>query len=180
MNHILPFNQALSIFESNLAEIRLALLDNAQAIISEYSPYAELDVDQPITEEAIIQHVQHLYIQEHVAPLLNTIKRIDSYRYHTDPRNQNNSLVTDLDIENAKGVDKDWFIQEANLCTRKPHVGVCPFHPDKDPSLTLMRSKRTGHFYLKCFPCSKHWDSIGFLMERDGLTFMDAVMKIVC
>lgn len=175
----LQLNGALSIFESNLAEIRLALLDNAQAIIAGYSPYAELDVDQPITEEAIIQHVQHLYIQEHVAPLLNTIKRIDSYRYHTNPANQNNSLVTDADIQSAKEAPKEWFIQEANLCTRKPHKGICNFHTDRDPSLTLMKGKN-GTLYLKCFSCGWFGDSIKYIQDRDGLSFIEAVKRIVC
>ena len=176
----LRLNQALPPFEENLAEIRSALLDNAQAIIAEHTPHAELDVDQPITEEAIIQHVQHLYIQQHAYPMLQTIKRIDSYRYHQDPKNQNNSMVTDLDIANAKSVEKEWFIQEANLSTGRISKGQCPFHPDNDPSLTLMKSKQTGNYYLKCFPCSKSWDSIGFLMERDSMTFMEAVKRIVC
>ena len=180
MQHTIPLNQALPLFEENLAEIRSALLDNAQAIIAEHTPHKEISEKEDWNEEAIVLHVEHLYIQQHAYPMLNTIKRIDSYRYYTDPKNQNNSMVTDNDVQNAKSVDKDFFIQEANLFTGRVHKGQCPFHPDKDPSLTLMKSKQTGNYYLKCFPCSKSWDSIGFIMERDGMTFMDAVRRIVC
>ena len=177
----LTLNQALPLFEENLSEIRKACIENVEEIIRVYSPYSELDIDtSDWTTNDIELHINYLYIQQHAYPMLQTIKRIDSYRYHQDPKNQNNSMVTDLDIANAKSVEKEWFIQEANLSTGRISKGQCPFHPDNDPSLTLMKSKQTGNYYLKCFPCSKSWDSIGFLMERDSMTFMEAVKRIVC
>jgi hypothetical protein len=175
----LALNQALPLFEEHLSDIRQALLENAQAIVEEHTPHAILDIDKPITKDAIILHVEWLYIQEHAVPLLNTIKRIDSYRYHTNPANQNSNFITDLDIQSAREATAEWFVAEAGLSTRKPHVGQCPFHPDNDPSLTLMKSKTTGNLYLKCFPCGQHWDSIGFIMKRDNLGFIDAVKRVI-
>lgn len=174
----LPFNQSLSVFEENLPDIRTACIDNATHIINQHSPYAQLDVDQPITEESIVKHIEYLYIEQHAKPLLNTVRRIDSYRKFKNNHHQEGS-ITELDVQNARNADEGWFIHEANLSTRRPHKGVCPFHDDKDPSLTLMKSKARGTLYLKCFACGWHGDSIGYIMKRDNVDFMDAVKRIV-
>jgi DNA primase len=83
-----------------------------------------------------------------------------------------------VDIHKAKSVDKDWFIQEANLCTHKPHKSFCPFHQDTNPSLNLMKSNK-GTYYLKCFSCGWFGDSIKYIQDRDGLSFIEAVKKII-
>lgn len=174
----ITLHEAIQIFEENLPEIRTACLENASAIISEHSPYKELDVDQDITEEAIVLHIEHLYIQEHAQPLLKTVRRIDSYRMAQANPNIPQDFITDADIERARSCDLDWFIFEANLSTRAPYKATCPFHADRDPSLTLMKSKTTGYYYLKCFPCGIYLDSIGFIMKRDNVNFIEAVRYI--
>ncbi|WP_412755244.1 CHC2 zinc finger domain-containing protein, partial [Legionella pneumophila] len=78
---------------------------------------------------------------------------------------QSSGFITDDDIEQAKAVGEDWFIYEATLDHKK--VGKCPFHADNKPSLILQKSKRTGYLYLKCFPCTKSWNSISFVMEQN-------------
>lgn len=174
----ITLHEAIQIFEENLPEIRTACLENASAIISEHSPYKELDVDQDITEEAIVLHIEHLYIQEHAQPLLKTVRRIDSYRMAQANPNTPQDFITDADIERARSCDLDWFIFEANLSTRAPYKGLCFAHNDSNASLSLMRSKQTGRLYLKCFVCNKAWDAPGFLMERDGISFIEAVRRI--
>lgn len=176
--HTLPLNQALSIFEENLPEIRQACIENAEEVIKQNSPYAIQSVDEPFTAENIMLHLNYMRIQEQTARLFKTVRRIDSYRHFKNNPSPTGG-VTDLDIQTAREVSADWFIYEANLSTRKPHVGICPFHIDKTPSLTLMKSKRTGNLYLKCFPCGEAFDSIGFIMKRDNIDFMEAVKKIV-
>ena len=47
-------------------------------------------------------------------------------------------------------------------------------HNDNIPSL----SKHPTKNYCRCFTCSKNFDPIGILMERDGLSFVDAVRKL--
>ncbi|MCB1681662.1 MAG: DNA primase [Rhodospirillales bacterium] len=49
--------------------------------------------------------------------------------------------------------------------------GCCPFHREKTPSFTVSDDK---HFY-HCFGCGAHGDAIGFLMQHDNLSFIDAV-----
>jgi hypothetical protein len=176
---MLPLNSALSVFADNLPEIRKALIENVEEIVKTYSPHKELDVDGEWAIEDIYGHVNWLKIQEDVVPMLQTVRRIDSYRHFTNPKNKSIGGVTDLDIENARHVEADWFIQEAQLSTRRPFRGQCPFHPDHDPSLTLMKSKQKGTLYLKCFACGTHVDSIGYIMKRDNVGFIDAVKYIV-
>ncbi len=49
-------------------------------------------------------------------------------------------------------------------------LGLCPFHPDRRPSLLV--DERGGHFH--CFGCGAHGDVIDFLRRRQGLSFVEA------
>ncbi|MDR7870162.1 MAG: DNA primase [Tissierellaceae bacterium] len=50
-------------------------------------------------------------------------------------------------------------------------VGLCPFHNEKTPSFTVSESKQ----YYHCFGCGEGGDSIGFIMKKENLGFVDAV-----
>ena len=54
------------------------------------------------------------------------------------------------------------------------HKGLCPFHGEKTPSFTVSPTRQTYH----CFGCGAHGDAIRFLMENQGLPFMDAVRDL--
>jgi DNA primase len=54
------------------------------------------------------------------------------------------------------------------------HKGLCPFHGERTPSFTVSPSRQTYH----CFGCGAHGDAIRFLMENQGLPFMDAVREL--
>ena len=47
----------------------------------------------------------------------------------------------------------------------------CPFHDEKTPSFTVSPKKQFYH----CFGCGAHGSAIGFLMQFEGLEFVDAV-----
>lgn len=49
--------------------------------------------------------------------------------------------------------------------------GLCPFHNEKTPSFSVSRDKQLFH----CFGCGKGGTVISFIMERDGLDFVEAV-----
>ncbi len=53
-------------------------------------------------------------------------------------------------------------------------AGLCPFHQDKDPSFTVNRDQQ--NFY--CFGCEVHGDVFGFLMQHEGLTFVEALRSL--
>ena len=50
-------------------------------------------------------------------------------------------------------------------------VALCPFHAENSPSFTVFRESQ--HFH--CFGCGKTGDAFTWLMERDGLTFREAM-----
>src|SRR6056300_205282 len=54
------------------------------------------------------------------------------------------------------------------------YVACCPFHQEKSPSFTVSPSKQFYH----CFGCGAHGSAISFLMEYDGLTFVESIQLI--
>jgi len=53
-------------------------------------------------------------------------------------------------------------------------VGLCPFHQEKTPSFHVSNIKKTYH----CFGCRVHGDCFAFLMELEGLNFVEAVKEL--
>lgn len=60
-----------------------------------------------------------------------------------------------------------------DLIDTRKNITNCPFHDDKTASLNIK-----NNFY-HCHGCGVTGDTIDFLMERDGLTFREAVMKLL-
>lgn len=52
--------------------------------------------------------------------------------------------------------------------------GCCPFHDEKTPSFTVSPGKGFYH----CFGCGAHGTAIGFLMEFDHLSFVEAIESL--
>ncbi len=50
----------------------------------------------------------------------------------------------------------------------------CPFHNEKTPSFTVSQTKQFYH----CFGCGAHGTAISFLMEYQGMGFVDAVKEL--
>ena len=60
------------------------------------------------------------------------------------------------------------------LCKRKGKKfwASCPFHTDKTPSFIINDiDPQTYH----CFSCQRHGSVIDFIMEREGVTFFQAI-----
>lgn len=53
-------------------------------------------------------------------------------------------------------------------------VGLCPFHSEKTPSFSVSASKGFYH----CFGCGAHGNPVGFLMQIEGLDYLDAVQRL--
>ena len=53
-------------------------------------------------------------------------------------------------------------------------IACCPFHDEKTPSFTVSPSKQFYH----CFGCSASGDAIQFLIEYEGLTFIDSITEL--
>lgn len=54
------------------------------------------------------------------------------------------------------------------------YSACCPFHNEKTPSFTVSPTKQFYH----CFGCGAHGTALGFLMEYQGLGFVDAVHEL--
>ena len=65
-------------------------------------------------------------------------------------------------------------IIEARMQLKKAgreYHACCPFHNEKTPSFTVSPTKQFYH----CFGCGAHGSVLDFLMEYDGLTFVEAI-----
>src|ERR1700712_1558027 len=54
----------------------------------------------------------------------------------------------------------------------KQSKGCCPFHGEKSPSFYVYED----HYH--CFGCGAHGDAISFVMQSQGLGFMDAIGQL--
>jgi DNA primase len=52
--------------------------------------------------------------------------------------------------------------------------GCCPFHDEKTPSFYVNDAKQFYH----CFGCGAHGDAISWMVDQQGLQFMDAVKEL--
>ena len=50
----------------------------------------------------------------------------------------------------------------------------CPFHGEKTPSFTVSQTKQFYH----CFGCGAHGTALGFLIEHDRMSFVEAVEEL--
>lgn len=54
------------------------------------------------------------------------------------------------------------------------YSACCPFHNEKSPSFTVSPTKQFYH----CFGCGAHGSALGFVMEYQGISFVEAVHEL--
>ena len=84
------------------------------------------------------------------------------------PQNFIDELVARIDIVEVVG---------ARVALRKAgreYKGLCPFHGEKTASFTVSPDKGFYH----CFGCGAHGTALGFMMEHDHLSFVEAVESL--
>ena len=55
----------------------------------------------------------------------------------------------------------------------REHIGLCPFHDDHSPSLTVVTHK--GNAFYKCHSCGASGDVFNFVMDYHKMTFPEAL-----
>lgn len=86
----------------------------------------------------------------------------------TIPQSFIDDLLARVDIADIVGVRVKLRRTGSNL------VGLCPFHTEKTPSFTVSQSKQFFH----CFGCGAHGSAIGFIMQFEHLSFVEAVENL--
>jgi DNA primase len=74
-------------------------------------------------------------------------------------------LLNRVDIVDV--IDKSTPLKKAGA----NYSACCPFHNEKSPSFTVSPTKQFYH----CFGCGAHGTAVGFLMEYQGLSFVEAI-----
>ena len=77
-------------------------------------------------------------------------------------------LLNRIDVVDV--IDKRVTLKKAGA----NYLACCPFHQEKTPSFTVSPSKQFYH----CFGCGEHGSAISFLIEYEGLTFVDAITEL--
>ena len=77
-------------------------------------------------------------------------------------------LLNRVDIVDV--IDKNVALKKAGA----NYSACCPFHNEKSPSFTVSPSKQFYH----CFGCGAHGTAVGFLMEYQGLSFIESIHEL--
>lgn len=87
------------------------------------------------------------------------------------------SIIDDEIIQRVKEESDivEWIGRYTKLEKKgRNYMGLCPFHTEKTPSFSVQPDKG----YYHCFGCGAGGDVIKFLMEKEGLGFIEAVEKL--
>ena len=85
--------------------------------------------------------------------------------------------ITDEIIEKVKAECDIYAVISPRVQLKKKgknYVGLCPFHSEKSGSFTVQPTEQ----FFKCFGCGKGGDSITFIQELYGVSFLDAVEQL--
>ena len=80
-------------------------------------------------------------------------------------------------VEQAKRTDLTALLQAKGISLKKAgknHMGLCPFHVDKNPSLSINTQKNLW----QCFGCGVAGDAIRFVEMFDQVDFKQAVARL--
>jgi hypothetical protein len=111
--------------------------------------------------------IERLLIGEKLQEIVKEIIKLQGKTiFLKHPEKSKNTITPDM-IERARVYPFTELIEFRNKQT------LCPFHNDKTPSMYLYKDNR-----VYCFGCNRGWDTIGFIVERDGLSFVEAVRQL--
>lgn len=82
-------------------------------------------------------------------------------------------MISEKTIQAVRNLDIEVILKPYVKLTRKGTslVGLCPFHSEKTGSFSVSLGKNLYH----CFGCGRGGDGISFVMEKEGMSFTQAV-----
>ena len=86
-------------------------------------------------------------------------------------------MIEPSSIENLKAIIDISDVISSYIPLKKSggnFVCVCPFHNDKNPSISISPSKGIFH----CFACKTGGDAIKFIMDYEKLSYIEAVENL--
>jgi hypothetical protein len=139
----------------------------------------------PYTEEIyasfmdIRLQVQILMIEEATAGAKRAIKRIVQIQQHLLNPGKKQGGVTAAEIEQAREYPLEDLIgtrmfKATGKWRANCHCPLTGHEGEKTPSFYIDKSN-----HYKCFGCGGRGDSIAFVMQRDGLNFIQAVKSLI-
>ena len=87
-----------------------------------------------------------------------------------------NIMISETTINKVRDLDIKEVLEPYVTLTKKgvALIGLCPFHSEKTASFKVSPQKNLYH----CFGCGRGGDAITFIMEKENLSFMEAVLFI--
>lgn len=82
-----------------------------------------------------------------------------------------NSILIKSKIKISTFIRETIFLKNKN---NGNYLGLCPFHKEETPSFFVNDDKGMYH----CFGCGAHGDLFNYIMERDGISYKDALIKM--
>jgi hypothetical protein len=79
----------------------------------------------------------------------------------------------ELKVDDAKRYPIEFLCDEYGIDINR-NRGLCPFHKERTPSFTVNTSLNRYH----CFGCGEHGDVIQFAMNKEGISFKEAVARL--
>ena len=131
----------------------------------------QIDKAEDLRDSAIVNN--NLWLEDEVGTLINKYfdEIIYLYKHLDKPVEKKDSTytsITDYDIEQANNFPIDHLI----LFVNGKAYAWC--HDDKTPSLVHWKKENRA----RCFVCDKTYRPIDVLMERDSLSFVQAVKRL--
>ena len=86
-------------------------------------------------------------------------------------------MISDATIQKVRDLDISDVLKSYGVELRRRGANLfahCPFHTERTPSFTVKPGKQAYY----CHSCHKGGDGINFVMEKEGLDFMQAVESI--
>ncbi len=85
-------------------------------------------------------------------------------------------MIDDRTLQQVRDLSIETILKPYVRLTKKGSslMGVCPFHSERTGSFSVSPGKNLFH----CFSCGRGGDGISFIMEKENLSFSEAVKKI--